>query len=294
MRAEVQSVIADVLASRSVVDQDGFAVRAALTLESLEQWDVTNIQRALVKVKTDLYRRNPKWKRKDLVEVIAQRLLKQWHDRPFQSEEDSPSERIRILFIGANPIVEKRPGLVETPLALDEEIRQIRTKLRGSEYRDLFDMQMTMATRPDDVLQSLNEIRPHIVHFSGHGTTSDELVLLNAFGAPHPVSKDALETLFKTMKDSIRVVVLNACFSRSQARAITKHIDCAIGMNKDVGDAAAIIFSAAFYRGLGFGHSIKRAFDEGILALKMENNPDYSIPELICRKGVKPNDVRLI
>ncbi|WP_283771185.1 hypothetical protein QQL38_13630 [Pseudomonas syringae] len=33
------------------------------------------------------------------------------------------------------------------------------------------------AVRPMDVFQAMNELKPTIVHFSGHGTTADTLVV---------------------------------------------------------------------------------------------------------------------
>jgi hypothetical protein len=94
--------------------------------------------------------------------------------------------------------------------------------------------------------------------------------------------------LFRTMSDSIRVVVLNACFSEAQAISITKYIDCAIGMKREIGDEAAIIFASSFYRALGFGHSVKKAFDEGLTALELAGIADSSVVRLLCRKGVDP------
>jgi hypothetical protein len=95
-------------------------------------------------------------------------------------------------------------------------------------------------------------------------------------------------------KDNIRVVVLNACFSRPQAAAITEVIDCAIGMNSAIGDKAAIVFAAAFYQALGFERSVKDAFESGKAALMLEGIPEEKIPELLVRKGVNPRTIFLI
>jgi hypothetical protein len=108
------------------------------------------------------------------------------------------------------------------------------------------------------------------------------------------LSKAAIESLFKTMKGSIRLVVLNACFSKGQAAAITKHIDCAIGMKIAIGDKAAITFAAAFYRAIGFGESVKNAFDQGLTAMKLEGIAEDKTPKLMTRKGVDPSKVKLV
>jgi serine/threonine protein kinase len=107
------------------------------------------------------------------------------------------------------------------------------------------------------------------------------------------VSQAALVNLFQTLKDNIRVVLLNACYSRTQAEAITEQIDCAIGMKQEVGDEAAILFAASFYRALGFGRSVREAFEQGKTALLLEGLDEQAIPELLVRKGVDPSLVVL-
>ena len=169
-------------------------------------------------------------------------------------------DKVVILFLSANP-----PGT--TILRLDEEFRSITAKIRAADYRDSLSLISCPAARPDDFLQALHEHRPHIVHFSGHGTQFQQLMAVGDSGGAKPIEKDALVRLFETIKDNIRVVLLNACFSEVQAKAISAVIDCTIGMNKPIGDEAAAVFSASFYRALAFGRSVKVAFDEGVVAL---------------------------
>jgi hypothetical protein len=78
--------------------------------------------------------------------------------------------KVRILFLAANP------GATSA-LKLDEESREIGNKLRGSEFRDSVELVTQWAVRPDDLLQFLNQYRPHIAHFSGHGSPSVEIIL---------------------------------------------------------------------------------------------------------------------
>jgi hypothetical protein len=193
----------------------------------------------------------------------------------------------KILFLAANPTDETR-------LALDKECREIETKIRASEHRDSLELLTKWAVRPNDLLQYLHQYSPHIVHFSGHGSESEELILLDAHEEAKPVSKAALKQLFTTLKDNIRVVVLNACFSLPQAKAITEVIDCAVGMNQAIGDDAAITFAAAFYQAIGFGRSIKVAFESGKAALLLDGIPEENTPILLVRTGVDPANVFLI
>ena len=195
--------------------------------------------------------------------------------------------KIKVLFLAANPAGTR-------PLRLDEEIRQITAKVRAAEYRDSLELVSRWAVRPDDLLQSLLEVKPDVVHFSGHGSSAAELIFLDDRGDPKPVSQAALVQLFRTLKDSVRVVVLNACYSRPQAEAIAETIDCTIGMNRPIGDKAAIIFAGSFYRALGFGRSVKEAFELGRTALLLEGIPEETTPELLARKGVDASGLVLI
>lgn len=195
-------------------------------------------------------------------------------------------DKIKVLFLGANPSETTR-------LRVDVEVRDVKQKLRAAEYRDSLEVISEWAVRPGDLLQYLNQHRPHIVHFAGHGSAKEELILEDNQGKPKRVSKKALVALFKALKDNIRVVVLNACYSRPQAEAITTQIDCAIGMKEAIGDNAAITFAASFYRAIGFGRSIQEAFDQGITALLLEDIPEEDTPVLHIRDGVDARSIRL-
>ncbi len=202
-------------------------------------------------------------------------------------ETHEAMEELKVLFLGANP-----DGT--TKLNLDVEVREITDKVRASEHRDAVDLVSRWAVRPDDLLQYLNQDKPHVVHFSGHGTRSEEILLLDKNGTPKAVSKEALEGLFRTLKDNIRVVVLSACFSRHQAEPISSSIDCTIGMNKAIGDDDAITFAGSFYRALGFGRSVKDAFEQACAALLLEGIGEETTPELLVRPGVDASKVVLV
>jgi class 3 adenylate cyclase len=199
----------------------------------------------------------------------------------------SARSTIRVLFLAANPVG-------TAALRLDEEIREITAKIRAADHRNALELHSRWAVRPDDLQQALLEQQPTIVHFSGHGSLSEEVILEADDGTPKPVSTAALVSLFKTLKDNLRVVVLNACYSRAQAEAVTQVIDCAVGMKKAIGDKAAITFAASFYRALGFGRSIQEAFDLGRTALLLAGIPEDNAPELLVRKRVKPAKIVLV
>src|SRR5262249_38159002 len=174
------------------------------------------------------------------------------------------------------------------------EAREIEAIIRASAYRDQLELLTKWAVRPIDLLQFLNQHKPQIVHFSGHGTQAEEIVLLDQDRSPKPVSRKDVLHIVRAVKDNIGVVVLNACYSQPQAEAITEVIDCAIGMGRAVGDRAAIAFATSFYRALGFGRTLKNAFEQAKVALQLEGIADESIPQLLAREGVDPSGMILV
>lgn len=195
--------------------------------------------------------------------------------------------KIKVLFFAANP-----QDLLQ--LRLDEEIRSIEEKIRASEHRDAVELISKWAVRPNDLMQALNEHRPHVVHFSGHGSNTGEIVFQDPSGKTKLVSQAAIVQLMDAMADNIQVVIFNTCFSREQAEAVTQHVDIAIGMNISIGDEAARVFAAQFYSAIGFGRSVQGAFDQAIAALMLEGISEESTPELFSAEGVNPDEIILV
>ncbi len=197
----------------------------------------------------------------------------------------SNSDNIKILFLAANPLDTGR-------LRLDEEIRSIEEKIRQSNLRDRFEIVQQWAVRVTDLQGYLLRHNPNIVHFSGHGSESNEIILEDNIGNSHPVSTHALIGLFSTLKDNIRCVVLNGCYSESQAHAIAQNIDVVIGMSKAISDQTAISFSVAFYQALAFGRDIKTAFDLGCNQIALSGIDEYNVPKLISLQ-LNPKEITL-
>lgn len=201
-------------------------------------------------------------------------------------EETSLVTNVKVLFLAANPPDTRR-------LRLDLEIREITEKIRASDFRDALEIISLWAVRPADLLQALNQHKPQIVHFSGHGHSSGGLVLEDSQGEAKPVGEDALRSLFRVLAGRIRVVVLNACFSETQAQVITEFVDCAIGTSHSINDQTASTFAAAFYRAIGFGASVYDAFEQGKAAVLLEGLEDSDVLQLRTRSGVDPSRIIL-
>jgi CHAT domain-containing protein len=167
------------------------------------------------------------------------------------------------------------------------------------------------------VQQALLDLKPQIVHFSGHGEgqVSDsepagivaqnplvnrkfEPIQPDSSSQPNAglyfetetrqsklVSTEALVGLFELFSDRVECVVLNACYSELQARAIAQHIPYVIGMNQAIGDRAAIEFSIGFYDALGAGESIEFAYKLGCSMIRMAGISESLTPVLVSKSA---------
>lgn len=203
------------------------------------------------------------------------------------SREYAGIGEVTVLVTSANPLDTDK-------LALEEEVRDITASLRQTPGRDVVDLRTAWAVRPLDLLIELNEHQPQVLHFSGHGTADGRLVFLDKRGYGKPVDATAIAAALSSAGETVRVVVLNACFTADLAHALTQHIDVAVGMERPVGDEAARVFAQAFYLALGHGSSVARAFDQGCAALMLEGIPEHRTPRLAVKDGVDPEELVLV
>jgi hypothetical protein len=193
------------------------------------------------------------------------------------------AEKIKVLFLAANPTDTSR-------LRLDVEAREIFEKIDQGSDRETFELIHHLAFRAKDLQRVLLKHQPHIVHFSGHGSTAEMIVLEDDAGKSKLVDRQALASLFKILKDNIRIIVLNACYTKLQAEALRDIIDYTVGTNNAVGDQAAIRFAAAFYGALAFRRSVQDAFELGKSELNLLGIGGAEKPELLIREGVNASE----
>lgn len=191
-----------------------------------------------------------------------------------------------ILMLTANPTD-------TSSLRLAQEERDVRNGLDRSKERDTITLYSRHAVRHQDVRRAMLDYSPNIVHFSGHGLT-EGIVLEDEQGRAHIVSTNALATLFELFAQDIHCVVLNACYSESQAKAIVQHIPYVVGMNKAIGDKAAIEFAISFYDAIGAGRPIEFAYKLGCNAIQMAGIPEHLTPVLKKKADVSPIKTPLI
>jgi uncharacterized protein YjbI with pentapeptide repeats/energy-coupling factor transporter ATP-binding protein EcfA2 len=187
-----------------------------------------------------------------------------------------------ILILAANPKTTSR-------LRLDEEIREIEQGLKNSER---FRLVQKWAVRQRDFYRAILEHKPQIIHFCGHGTGDGGIVLENEIGQSVSMGTEALSRLFKLFAVlGVECVVFNACYSEVQAKAVSQYIKYVVGMNKAIGDKAAIDFAVAFYDGLDSGKNYQFAYELGCSLLV--NSKEDSTPVLKITE-IYPEDIQFV
>ena len=180
--------------------------------------------------------------------------------------------------------------------------------------RDDFDFRSKWAVSIDEMMRCLNEWKPLIVHFSGHGSSIGPSVYDNQHrpGLPRDieiagdtgiclqdercsqyVTGRALTKMIASAAPSARVVVLNACFSDGVAESLCEAVDCVVSMSGAVDDDAARSFAVGFYRALGNCRSVGNAVAQAVATLDAKQLPDEHLPVCRTRDGVSADQIFL-
>ncbi len=164
-------------------------------------------------------------------------------------------EKYHILFLSSSPIDEDF-------LQVGKEARSIEEELQASSFREKFSFSQKTAVKPETLTKALLDLKPNIVHFSGHGDF-DYIALEDDQGLLIEFPSESLEKLISMFSEQIKIVILNSCYSESQAEIISKFKIYVIGMSNSTSDIASIQFSKGFYQALGSGKEVPFAFEMG-------------------------------
>lgn len=189
------------------------------------------------------------------------------HYTDAQQKTPSPKAKEKILFIAANPT---DAGKLQT----DKEHRIIKDAMRRGKHRDKYEfLQPLLSVTIQELIQAVND-KPEILHFSGHGENKG-VIITTENNKMQLLPIRPLKRMFKRLKNHTRLVLLNSCYSASQAKEISTFGMYVVGYNLPIGDLAAIGFAQGLYIGLGEGKSFEEAFDDAMIVLETQA-PDYA------------------
>ncbi|MBZ0259918.1 MAG: CHAT domain-containing protein [Hyphomicrobiales bacterium] len=175
-------------------------------------------------------------------------------------------------------------------LRVDAEVRHVQNAVRGSRYRQNITLEFRPAANLQTIIDGLNDHRPRIVHFSGHGNSGGIAVddLSGARRHDRAVSFALLARALAATDSPPDIVVLNSCESAGARRAFLPPARVLIVMGDSIGDLGATNFAVQFYAAIAAGQSIKAAFDQAIVAIASSSITEVNTPKLLLARGVDP------
>jgi CHAT domain len=193
--------------------------------------------------------------------------------------EPPKPERLRVLYLAANP---------EMDLRVDAEVRQVREAVRKALHRDLVDIDHRPAATPEDLLDGINELRPHVIHFTGHGDGTTVLFDDGQVDGPQgrAVPFGLLGRALGATDTPPKLLVLNSCESLDGANALLGVVPVVIGMSASVSDLAAAVFAARFYSAIASAQSVAAALEQAAVAVDMAGLGEGWMPDAVVREGV--------
>ncbi|PMQ18524.1 CHAT domain-containing protein [Glutamicibacter arilaitensis] len=219
---------------------------------------------------------------------------------PVQAPKPEP---LRVLYLTANPdfveTTKMNPdGSVEstgTWLRVDQEVRQVKDMLKRSKYRDLVSLEHLPAATSMDLLDGLNEHRPHVVHFSGHANALG-LHMENDQGTIEGSSLDfdLLARLLGSTDEPPRLLVLNACESLAGADDLLQTVPTVIAMSDSINDASAVVFASRFYAAIASAQSVASCLAQAKAAMEAASLDGSHLPEARCREDVDLSNLVLV
>jgi CHAT domain-containing protein len=212
-------------------------------------------------------------------------------------------EPLRVLYLTADPeavetTITHLDGRVEeigVYLRVDLEVRKVRAALRGSKYRDLVTVEHLPAATSMDLLDGLNDHRPHVVHFSGHASSLG-LLMENDEGSfeGDALEFDLLARLLGATDELPRLLVLNACKSLAGADTLLQTVPTVIAMSDSIDDGSAVVFATRFYAGIASAQSVASALEQAQVAMEAASLQGAHLPEARAREDVDLKSLVLV
>jgi len=214
--------------------------------------------------------------------VYASVWFPHWHDDRYAVGSKIPwVDKVRVRMFMANPSDGEAINLLREEIVACEVLGRPRVLHE-------FDVSVDHAATLHDLFDALLRDRPQIIHFAGHGSENALGFVTDEGDKTDVVPGGTLVDTLRSASDRIdppRLVVLNACKSSAQAKALVSCVDFAIGMPYNVKDSRAIAFTRRFYDGLASGRTLQNAFDQAHAYLSKWGERSAENLELHSRPG---------
>jgi hypothetical protein len=196
-------------------------------------------------------------------------------------------EMLRVLYLTADP---------GRDLRTEVEVRNVQQAVRKATHRDLIQISYRPAATPEDLLDGLNELRPHVVHFSGHGRSSTVFFDNASVDTPggREVALDLLARALRATADPPTLLVLNGCDTLDGAEVLLDSTPVIIAMASEITDLAATVFAARFYSAIASAQPVGAAVQQGSVALDLAGLDEGWIPNVLARDDLDLDGLVLV
>ncbi|MEL0155811.1 hypothetical protein [Sphingopyxis sp.] len=193
----------------------------------------------------------------------------------------------RIAFLLASPV-----GVNGINVGMD--YREAADAVQKATNRSRFDLRPFPAAHAGTLLDALNEFKPDIIQFSGHGgqqsilVDTAEIITSGGLVLDYALFREMLSTAEKAPK----LLILAACQSLDGSEQFLDVVPLVISMSDKISDWAGAYFSRRFFAAIASGASVDTSFRQAKSILAAENLPEAHLPTLLSARGVDPTEVR--
>jgi hypothetical protein len=201
-------------------------------------------------------------------------------------------EKLRVLYLAANP---------ELDLRVDVEVRMVREAVKKALHRDLVEIDHRPAATPEDLLDGINEMRPHVVHFAGHGGEGsvlfDDAEIRVQGGSSvrgHRISFALLGRAVGATDSPPTLLLLNACDTLEGTDVLLGVTPVIIGMASSVSDLAAGVFASRFYSAIASAQSVASALEQGKVSVDAAGLDEGWKADAVAREDIDLSALSLV
>ncbi len=140
-----------------------------------------------------------------------------------------------------------------------------------------------------DVFQNKNYTdRIAIFHYGGHADGYQ--LLLEQLDGSHAVAHGGGLVSFFAKQNGLKLVFFNGCSTQQQALELSAAgVSAVVGTSQSINDDVATALAIRFYKGLGQGHTLERAWNEALDEIKLQYG-DQNKGLYRLKKGEAPPD----
>ena len=186
---------------------------------------------------------------------------------------------LRVLYAGS-----KR----SSELDLEYSYKTIANGIRNHISKGTIIFNKNLNINTSNIFDILLEEQPNIFHFSGKQDEGD-IRITDENNNILTISDVELAGYLTSFGNSIKLAIIDTCYSYNCAKSISDVVDFAIGVKDSIYDVDADKFYKVFYNALCTGHSVKDSIGQATASLKFQKTPLKEIPVLFSKKTADPS-----